>query len=41
MATFGSFDTTEENNDSVLDASTYKVPEVAKTETDALEQIQT
>ena len=41
MASFGSFDTTEENNDSVLDATTYKVPEVATTETDALEQIQT
>ncbi len=41
MAKFGSFDTTEENNDSVLDATTYKVPEVATTETDALEQIQT
>ena len=39
MASFGSFDTTEEETNSI--DTEYKVPTVATTETDALEQIQT
>ena len=41
MASLDLFDTPEENNDSVLDATTYKVPKIATTDEGALEEIQT